>query len=609
MKALEIQGELRERLLGVLANSPWFKTLPPPVLEQVLGAAAALHYDPGEVVVRQGEPSDSFFLMLSGTAAVLSEQKEEKIAVGRLRPPASFGEVGLLLSQPRTATISAVESLSVLKFTAKSFDSMVEKIPGFGVGALRGLASRLQHVTTLVPLPEDDARPTPEARSLLPVGFLQRHRVLPMKVEGATVTLGCVEDPTSQALAAVRQQLPGMELRLVRIRPQLIDETLASRAGVEGWGPAKTAQASGSKARCSPKLDRLLERAASEGASDLPLGANQQPRGRIDGESRRIDDLPALGEDEVFALLEPVMDERNKAEFRADNDTDFAYSVPGVARFRVNLFRDMHGVGAAFRQIPSKIVSLEQLGLPPVVRSFCELSKGLVLVTGATGSGKSTTLAAMVDHINRTQSKHILTIEDPVEFVHPSQSSFVNQREVGGHTSSVARALRAALREDPNIVLVGELRDLETVALALEMATTGHLVFATLHTSSAVGTIDRIIDLFPHDQQPKVRSTLADGLKGVISQVLLKKRGGGRLGAYEVLAVNHAIANLIREGKATQIPTAMISSKAQGNSQLNDELVKLVEARKVDFEEALSKAVDKLDLTKRLKPGLLPAGA
>ncbi len=609
MKVLEIQGEVRERLLNALSASQWFKALPPPVLEQVIAAASALYYDPDEVVMRQGEPSDSFFLLLSGCASVLAEHGEEKVEVGRMRPPASFGEIGLLLGQPRTATIAAAEPLSVLKFTSKAFDSMLEAVPGFSQSALRGMASRLQHVTNLVPLPEAEGHPSPEALKLLPVGFVQRHRVVPMKIEGETVTLGCVDDPSPQLVAGARQLMPGMDLKMVRIGAKVLDEALRSRAGLEGWeGGAAAAPVAKPAAGKSPRLEALLERAAAEGASDLHLSAGQQPHWRIDGEIRRIDDLPPLGEREVLELLEPVMDEAARREFRDSHDIDFAYSLPGVARFRINAYWDMHGVGAAFRQIPSQIVSLEQLGLPKAARAFCELSKGLVLVTGATGSGKSTTLAAMVDYINRTQQKHIVTIEDPIEFVHGSKLSLVNQREVGGHTSSFARGLKAALREDPNIVLVGELRDLETVSLALEMATTGHLVFATLHTSSAVGTIDRVIDLFPHEQQSKVRSTLADGLKGVICQTLLKKKGGGRVAAFEVLVVNHAVSNLIREAKPTQIASTMQSMKAQGNQMLTDELVKLVEGRKVEYDEAYAKAIDKIDLARRLKPGTLPPG-
>jgi twitching motility protein PilT len=278
--------------------------------------------------------------------------------------------------------------------------------------------------------------------------------------------------------------------------------------------------------------------------------------------------------------------------------------VPGVARFRVNLFRDHGGVGAVFRLVPSKVLSLDQLGLPPVLKTFCDMPKGLVLVTGPTGSGKSTTLAAMIDYIKTTKKLHIVTLEDPIEFVHTSGQCLINQREVGGHTRSFARALRAALREDPDIVLVGEMRDAETVALALEMANTGHLVLATLHTNTAISAVDRIVDQFPGEQQAQVRSVLADVLRGVVAQTLLKKVGGGRLAVLEVLVVNMAIANLVREDKAVQIPGMMQASKGVGMSLLNDELGRLVEARKITMEEALAAAVDKEDLHRRFRSGL-----
>ena len=285
--------------------------------------------------------------------------------------------------------------------------------------------------------------------------------------------------------------------------------------------------------------------------------------------------------------------------FVATNDSDFALALPGVARFRVNLFRDLGGVGAVFRLIPTTILSLEQLGMPAVVADFCKLPKGLVLVTGPTGSGKSTTLAAMVDLINRERQEHVITLEDPVEFVHQSQLSLVNQREVGSHTLSFSAAIRAALREDPDIILVGEMRDLETVSLALEAANTGHLVLGTLHTATAISTIERIVGLFPPEEQSRIQVTLADVMRAVIAQNLLKRIGGGRVAALEILVSSPAVSNLIREGKMHQIASSMQTGKAAGNQLLNDSLADLVSRGVVDSEEALSKAVDKADLAKR----------
>ncbi|PYQ47594.1 MAG: type IV pili twitching motility protein PilT [Acidobacteria bacterium] len=298
------------------------------------------------------------------------------------------------------------------------------------------------------------------------------------------------------------------------------------------------------------------------------------------------------------------MEARHREQFAADNDTDFAYALPGSARFRVNLFRDRHGVSGVLRQIPTKVLTFEQLALPPILKSFCDIPKGLVLVTGPTGSGKSTTLAAMVDYINKTKKAHVITLEDPIEFVHQSQSCLINQREVGGHTTSFGRALRAALREDPDIVLVGEMRDPETIMLALETANTGHLVFGTLHTNNAISAVDRVVDQFPAYQQSQVRSVMSEVLRGVVAQTLLKKRGGGRVAALEVLVVSVAVANLIREAKTVQLPGIMQTSKALGMSVMNDELYKLIETHKVDMDEAMAAAVDKEDLARRFRTGI-----
>jgi twitching motility protein PilT len=361
----------------------------------------------------------------------------------------------------------------------------------------------------------------------------------------------------------------------------------------------------------SRPIDRLFHRLVSEGASDLHMSSNEIPIIRKDGDMVRLTGESALSAEELFALLAPIIPESNRAQFEKEDDTDFAYAIEGLARFRANLFRDRHGVGAVFRTIPAKIISAEKLGLSTAITDLCNLHKGLVLVTGPTGSGKSTTLCAMVDLVNRTRSGHIITIEDPIEFVHENKQCLVNQREIGPHTRSFKRALRAALREDPDVVLVGEMRDLETIAIAIETAETGHLVFGTLHTTTAYSTIDRIIDQYPPDQQEQIRVMLSESLKGVVSQTLLKKIGGGRVAALEVLLVNHAVSNLIREGKTFQIPSIMQTAKNVGMRLMNDALTELVEKKLVLPEEAMAKAVDKGGLLTALKSrGLEPkAGA
>jgi twitching motility protein PilT len=349
-------------------------------------------------------------------------------------------------------------------------------------------------------------------------------------------------------------------------------------------------------------IDALLTDMVKRRASDLHVTCGEPVCLRIDGDIVRLSNQATTPE-RVEELLSPIIPERNLREFAESNDTDFAYEIRGVGRFRVNVFRDMNGVGTVMRHIPSQILTAEQLHLAPAITKFCSLTKGLVLVTGPTGSGKSTTLAAMMDLVNKTRADHVLTIEDPIEFVHQQQRCLINQREVHKHTGSFSRALRAALREDPDIVLIGEMRDLETVAIAIETAETGHLVFGTLHTTTAVSTIDRIIDQFPTDRQEQVRMMLSSSLKGVVAQTLLKKKGGGRVAAHEILVMNDAVAAMIREGKNHMVPNHMQTQKAEGNVLLNEALAKLVKDQVVDADEALRKAIDKsgfLELLKRL---------
>lgn len=340
-------------------------------------------------------------------------------------------------------------------------------------------------------------------------------------------------------------------------------------------------------------IDALFNRMVEVGASDLHMTSGVKPQFRLHGDIVPIDECAEIQPDQMSQILKEISPDKNWAEFEDCCDTDFAYELPGLARFRVNLFMDNRGPGAVFRVIPEEILTCDQLNLPQAVRDLCFLSKGLVVVTGPTGSGKSTTLAAMVDHINKNRSDHILTIEDPIEFVHKDQRCLINQRQVGGHTKSFKRALKAALREDPDIVLVGEMRDLETIEIAIETAETGHLVFGTLHTTTAASTVDRIIDQFPADRQAQIRTMLSSSLKGVIAQTLCKKQGGGRVAALEILMVNSAVSSLIREGKTHQITSSMQMGGKEGMRLLNDSLAELVKNGVVAPDQAYIKAVDK----------------
>jgi twitching motility protein PilT len=422
----------------------------------------------------------------------------------------------------------------------------------------------------------------------------------PMDDEGRP--LGAAMRPSKGALTA-----PKIELAIERgdlpparaAKPfeeaatiQLINEPPASEPVRVRSGPAR--------------IDTLLREMIERKASDLHLSAGNAPVMRVHGEIHFLKDRAQLSSADVLSMMREIMTDKARADFDALNDADFAHEIPGLARFRVNVFQDRKGTGCVLRQIPIEIIPAEKLGIPPACLDLCWLSKGLVVVTGPTGSGKSTTLASMIDFINKNRSDHIITIEDPVEFVHGNIKCLVNQREVGQHTKSFKNALRAALREDPDIVLVGEMRDLETIAIAIETAETGHLVFGTLHTTTATSTVDRIIDQFPADRQAQIRVMLSESLKGVIAQILLPKIGGGRVAAHEVLLGTTAVSAIIRDGKTFQLPSIMQTSKGQGMITMNDSLMQLVQRRLVEPKAAYVKAVDKAGLLAMFKAANIP---
>jgi twitching motility protein PilT len=336
-------------------------------------------------------------------------------------------------------------------------------------------------------------------------------------------------------------------------------------------------------------ITELLAFSAKQGASDLHLSAGLPPMIRVDGDVRRIN-LPPMEHKEVHGLIYDIMNDKQRKDYEEFLETDFSYEVPGVARFRVNAFNQNRGAGAVFRTIPSKVLTMEDLGMGQVFKDISSVPRGLVLVTGPTGSGKSTTLAAMMDYINDTRYEHILTIEDPIEFVHDSKKCLVNQREVHRDTLGFNEALRSALREDPDIILVGELRDLETIRLALTAAETGHLVFGTLHTTSAAKTIDRVVDVFPAEEKSMVRSMLSESLQAVISQTLMKKMGGGRIAAHEIMIGTSAIRNLIREDKIAQMYSSIQTGGSIGMQTLDQCLERLLQKGLISREAARAKA-------------------
>jgi twitching motility protein PilT len=346
------------------------------------------------------------------------------------------------------------------------------------------------------------------------------------------------------------------------------------------------------------KIDAFFNLMFEQKASDLHMTSGNPPMLRINGELQRVD-YPPLENDSLKTMLYETAPDYKIKQFEETGDVDFGYEIPNISRFRVNFYNHRGGIAAAFRQIPSRVLSFEdfeklEAPLPAVLKKFCMLHQGLVLVTGPTGSGKSTTLAAMIDYANRNRKDHIITLEDPIEFVHDSKSSLVNHREVGVHTKSFSAGLRGALREDPDIILVGEMRDLETIELAITAAATGHLVFGTLHTQSASKTVDRIIDVFPADQQNKIRQTLSEALKGIVAQTLFKRTDKkGRIAAFEILVFNTAVSNLVREGKTHQLPGMIQVGKKIGNQPMDDHIMEHVRMKRISPEDAYEKSLDR----------------
>ena len=430
------------------------------------------------------------------------------------------------------------------------------------------------------------------------VALTQTGKIL-ARIEPKAVSTNGIKPNAAPAKAAAPQAVPPQAARPQAPAPQVAAPRVeAAKAGTP-MTQARRVAATGNPA--FDKIESLLRTLVGNKASDLHLRAGSPPLLRSSGEIAPIPNEPALSSDEIDAMLNTLMLEQNRVEFKELNDTDFAHEIPGLARFRGNALRERRGTGAVFRAVPASVVTVEEMGISQEVQRLCHLTKGLVLVTGPTGSGKSTTLCALIDLINRTRSDHVITIEDPIEFVHESKKCLITQRHVGVHTSSFRHALRAALREDPDIVLVGELRDLETVSMAIETAETGHLVFGTVHTSTAVSTVDRVIDQFPPDRQAQIRVMLSESLKGVISQVLCKKIGGGRVAAREILLSTPSVSNLIREGKTFQLPSVLQTSRRLGMVTMNDALIDLVDSKQVEPQEAYLKATDKSGILHMLK--------
>ena len=656
-----IEGDFRQWVVNAFRQSPLFSGVDAKTTEKIIGMSRLQEYQIGEALMREGERSDAFWVLLMGeaTAEVADSDSGVDIEVARLRANDTVGEVGLILNHPRTATVLCQKQSYALQFDRQGFNYLSDRVPGFAKQLSKLIADRLlqRNLKATFPVIErEDIRPTPDLVRLIPAEAIVRHRLIPVSKEGNTVTVGFVDPPERELATRVRTALGELRLEIGLLRmadfERLIEAfqlkpaepkpppaqqpvvaaaplaggvqlPLAShqnvRSGVpvgiaprqSGSGPIRLNRELHQSGQHSivtqlDELDRIkpiLVEMPVNGVSDLHLSANQRPRWRIDGDLFELSEFDPIGPEEILDLFEGLMPTSAKREFNLHHDCDFAFEVDGLARFRVNIFRDGHGVGACLRLIPLQNLSMDKLGLPNAARQFTLMHQGLILVCGPTGSGKSTTLAAMIDHINRHRPVHIITLEDPIEYAHKSRKAKVTQREVGKSTTSFARGLRASLREDPDIVLVGELRDRETLELALQTAQTGHLVFGTLHTSTAIGTIDRMIDMFPVEQHNQIRSVLADMLKGVINQHLCKKIGGGRVAAFELLVGGSAVSNCIRQAKNVQIATIMTTNRSEGHRHLNDELYDLVRKRQIEPLEALRHSEDRKDMKIRLGMG------
>lgn len=439
----------------------------------------------------------------------------------------------------------------------------------------------------------------PMVQGMISEGLSRTHQVVPLDIDGDRLFVA-MSDPTNMAIIDALKSATGWNITPVLAAPSDLRKAVEAE-----YGPAPTAAGEPEpEPDTSLHLNELLHEMMSHGASDLHLSAGRAPAVRVDGSIRPLEGHEPLTGSTLRELIYGVLTQRHRERFEAERELDTSHSVPGLGRFRVNVFLQRDSVGAVLRAIPFKVQPLEALGIPPTVEQFAKLPRGLVLVTGPTGSGKSTTLASLIDMINRSQPCHIVTVEDPIEFLHDHKRAVVNQREVGSDTNSFSEALKHVLRQDPDVILVGEMRDLETISTALTAAETGHLVFGTLHTQDAPQSIDRVIDVFPSHQQQQIRVQLASALQGVVTQQLVPKaRGGGRAVATEVMVVTPAIRNLIREGKVHQIYSSMQAGGQYGMQTMDQSLAQLVRNGTVTIEMALERCASPADLHRLVGSG------
>ncbi|MBU0551947.1 Flp pilus assembly complex ATPase component TadA [Myxococcota bacterium] len=595
MQQLSLTDE-RDLVLKILDRSPLFHGLESAHLDEVIEEAEVWRYPPKALIARQDDPSDAFYLILKGEADVVREQPgQPNVSLATLKPAESVGEMGLLLSDTRSASVFARTEVTMLKFSSRRFHRMLLRLPYFGLVMCRTLAQRLQEVNARLPttLIHDPATPPPpEVLRALPLDFQIRHRLVPLRESNGVMTLGCVEGLSFKVLSAVQRQLPGLMVDTQQISKGFFERVMSGLSGGEALSDAPPAE----EAPRAPLLDGLLRRALAEGASDIHLSARQRPFWRIHGEVRALKDLRALSSQDVMQIIEPILPEHSRAALSERRAARFTYTLGEIARFRIQLFEDLNGACASIRCIPARVPSPAELGLSPAVIDLCASPRGLILVAGPNRAGKSTTLAALVEHINLTRPVHIITLDESVEYLIPSQQALVNQREIGRHAPSFTEGIEAALREDPDVLVIGEISDFETLMMALRGASRGILVLASMNTSTTLSTLDHVFSLTPEPQRAEIRHLLANVTLALINQRLLQ--GIERpTRVFEVLLGTPSVLKQLRAGRLEAILPLMTSE--EGHQRLDDALTRLVLAGAVEYEEALRQALAPADFAAR----------
>ncbi len=626
MREHPIRGAFHHLAREGLERSPLFKTLTPNDREIVLTHATLHEFSPNEVIITEGEVADSFFLVLRGQAAVTVQISpvESPIELNQISAPNIFGEMALLLQNPRSATVVATGNTVVLRFLQAAFELMLDGIQGFGRQLSTSLAVRLAQTSRRVPLQEIEKEQLGsidgKTLRLLPSPFILRHRVMPLQFQNNLLTLGCVDDPTPTVFQTIQRIVPGCQIRPFRISYDTFTHALRSHGMLDRASssevvlpqdppiivgvlpsqeelpvPQTTIEVQAQIAKIRP----LLQRVVAEGASDLYLSAQQKPRWKIGHRLYTIEDYRELRPLEAFHLLSGLLPQPRLKQFEEQHHTDFSCTVRDLARFRVNLFRSEQGVNAVLRHIPLSPPNLEQLQFPPPLLSITQLREGLVLFSGPPGSGKTTTIAALVNAINHTRRVHVLTLEDPIEYVHSSHQALVHQREVGSHVLSMTQGLKAAMRETPNVLVVGDLDNTNTIKLVLEAARSGCLILCATQSRGAARTILRLLEQFPVDEQPYIRRALGEVLRCVVSQELCHHNKGGRVAAFEFMSMDPDTAKLLREDNLT----AMIEqlTKRPGNMTIHHHLARLIQTGQISIEEGHAHAIDHKTLDAHLK--------